>query len=52
MNDQITFTKQEVVDLLKAFSNIEGFLFSIKDSKFSFEIIERPISLLTESLLK
>jgi len=52
MSEQIIFTKEEVVSLLKAFSNIEGFLFSVKDSNYAFEIIEYPIKLLTERLVK
>ncbi len=52
MNEQITFTKEETVALLKAFSNIEGFLFSIKESSYTFDMIEYPIKLLTERLIK
>jgi hypothetical protein len=52
MNDEIIFTKEEVLSLLKAFSNIEGFLFSVKDSDCAFEMIEYPIKLLTERLSK
>lgn len=52
MSNQIVFTKDEVIDLIKAFSNIEGFLLSVKDSSYAIDILEYPINMLTEKVLK
>jgi hypothetical protein len=49
----IEFTREEVLNLLKTFSIIEGFLMGAKDgsNQYILEELEYPADLLTKKLL-
>ena len=50
----INFTREEVTDVLKAFSRIEGFLYAIKetDTMIIQSELEYPSSLLSKKLIE
>jgi len=52
MNDEIEFTRGEVVNILKCLSRIDGFLFSVKCNGIHamHEELDYPVNILTKKI--
>lgn len=46
----IELTKEDALDILKALSMIEGYLFSVQNASPIIDIVEYPVELLSKKL--